>query len=313
MQITRNHSFDAARGLAMLIIISWHTLGVHNMITDPWVMPIFFFIVGYFWKENIQFKPFVTHKLNKLIKPLIYFSIPSFFILLTKVIISQDYHPLIKLLSPYDSIIVGGWFIPCIIMSYICYWIVDFIIKNKNEFRWIIVIVFSTIGYMLDEIHIGHHRIILPFYTNTALFVMIFIELGRNFKSIQTRYFTTCLYSIKTLIISTILFIISLVLFNSKPLDFIWSDYQGAYWIVIVLEATLSIITLLSLFSFFKRISLLEYFGRQSLGILLLHGYIIDILILIGFEHNIYLYIVTIILTYWGVKLIQYFIPKILP
>ena len=53
--------------------------------------------------------------------------------------------------------------------------------------------------------------------------------------------------------------------------------------------------------------------GRQSLGILLLHGYVIDLLLLIGVERNICLYLLTVVITLLGVKLIELTIPKILP
>ena len=55
----RDNSFDSVRGLAMLTIMSWHSLGIHCALTAPWVMPVFFFIAGFFWKSDIPLRDFL--------------------------------------------------------------------------------------------------------------------------------------------------------------------------------------------------------------------------------------------------------------
>lgn len=40
----RYDNIDVARGLAMLVIIQWHVVGMHTTWTDGWVMPIFFIL-----------------------------------------------------------------------------------------------------------------------------------------------------------------------------------------------------------------------------------------------------------------------------
>lgn len=35
----RYDNIDVARGLAMLVIIQWHVVGMHTTWTDGWVMP----------------------------------------------------------------------------------------------------------------------------------------------------------------------------------------------------------------------------------------------------------------------------------
>ena len=298
----------------MLVIILWHVLGYHSVLTDPWVMPIFFFIAGYFWKPNVSFRGFWGHKLKKLILPLACFSIPAFILLCFKIWHTHDWHPVIKLLSPYDSIICGGWFIPCMLMAYLSYWVADRMFEDE-KYRWLIVICFSIIGYTLDNLCIKGHKVVLPFYINTALFVMVFMEVGRLVRLLENRYQVNLFSLLKFRISSVVLFFIALYLLGSKPLDLIWSDYQGAYWGVVVLEGILGICALLSLLSVVKNYPPppFAYIGRQSLGMLLLHGYVIDLLVVGGVERNICLYLLTVVITLLGVKLIELTIPKILP
>ena len=51
----RFDNIDIARGFAMLVIIEWHTIGIHTSWTDGWVMPIFFIIMGIFYKQEESF------------------------------------------------------------------------------------------------------------------------------------------------------------------------------------------------------------------------------------------------------------------
>ena len=51
----RYDNIDVARGLAMLVIIQWHVVGMHTTWTDGWVMPIFFIIMGVFYKQESSF------------------------------------------------------------------------------------------------------------------------------------------------------------------------------------------------------------------------------------------------------------------
>lgn len=48
----RYDNIDVARGLAMLVIIQWHVVGMHTTWTDGWVMPIFFIIMGVFYLNS---------------------------------------------------------------------------------------------------------------------------------------------------------------------------------------------------------------------------------------------------------------------
>lgn len=67
----RYDNIDVARGLAMLVIIQWHVVGMHTTWTDGWVMPIFFIIMGVFYKQESSFKVMAIKKLNTIVMKII--------------------------------------------------------------------------------------------------------------------------------------------------------------------------------------------------------------------------------------------------
>lgn len=238
----RNNSLDVVRGLAMLVIISWHVLGIHSVLTDPWVMPVFFFIAGFFWKTGVQFDEFVVHKVRKLIKTLIYFSIPAFVIISVSACVQQDWHSFVKILSPYDSIVIGGWFIPCMLVTYLFYWMLDRFLPNVRC-RVVMTVILSAFGYMLDEIQVWGHSAVLPFYANSALFVMVFVEMGRDFKILLRNYAGSMPAWMG--VMSIAFYALAIYMLGSKPLDLIWCNYQNAYWGVVVMESLCGVLSVL--------------------------------------------------------------------
>ena len=71
----RYDNIDVARGLAMLVIIQWHVVGMHTTWTDGWVMPqSSFIIMGVFYKQESSFKVMAIKKLNTIVIPIGFFS-----------------------------------------------------------------------------------------------------------------------------------------------------------------------------------------------------------------------------------------------
>lgn len=308
----RDNSFDVVRGLAMLVIISWHVLGVHCVLTDPWVMPVFFFIAGYFWETGVPFKGFVMHKVRKLLKPLIYFSIPAFVTICISACTLQDWRPFIRVLSPYDSMVVGGWFIPCMLVTYLFYWMLD---RFSASIKWrvFMAVVLSVFGYMLDEVRVLGHSAVLPFYANSALFVMVFVEMGRDFRFLLRNHAGSMPAWIG--ISSIIFYVLIIYTLGSKPLDMIWCNYQNAYWGVVVMESLCGVLSVLWLCKIAppRFSSPIAYVGRQSLGFLLSHGYVIMILSFFVYNNQWLLYAMTVAVTCFFVKLIDKYVPSVLP
>lgn len=52
----RFDNIDIARGLAMLVVIEWHTLGEHGPFTDGWAMPVFSLLWGCFTSNLLRLR-----------------------------------------------------------------------------------------------------------------------------------------------------------------------------------------------------------------------------------------------------------------
>lgn len=51
---------DLARGIAILFVVEWHTLNIHLLWTDEWIMPVFFLIMGMFFCQSSDRKSLVV-------------------------------------------------------------------------------------------------------------------------------------------------------------------------------------------------------------------------------------------------------------
>lgn len=178
MEKKRLYFVDEARGLAMLVVVSWHILGIHSSWTDSWVMPVFFFIMGLFYKQESSLKHVTIKKINTLLIPLVFFSIPALGMSLV-----QDgcLETLKTIANPYRNINGSSWFLVCMSFCYIVYWTINKITNNGKQSILLSLIV-SLIGFYSSQMHLMGHRIVLPFYISTALTMMFIIEMGRGSK-----------------------------------------------------------------------------------------------------------------------------------
>lgn len=192
MDKKRIYYIDEARGLAMLVIVSWHILGIHSSWTDGWVMPVFFFIMGMFYRQDASLKKIVFKKLNTLVVPMLFCSLPALAVSLWN---HGGIATLKKIANPYECINPCSWFLVCMFFCYVVYWAINRMAKDKKQ-RFLFALVVSLIGFYSSQMHIFEHRIVLPFFISTALSVMIFIETGMLVKGkLLTSWGVRCLSS----------------------------------------------------------------------------------------------------------------------
>lgn len=60
------------------MVINWHIINIKDCWTIAWVMPIFFFIMGFFYKYEPSFRNLIIKKFKTLLIPMILWSIPMF-------------------------------------------------------------------------------------------------------------------------------------------------------------------------------------------------------------------------------------------
>lgn len=159
----------------MLVVVSWHILGIHSTWTDSWVMPIFFFIMGLFYKQDASIRHMIIKKVNTLLVPLVFCSIPA---LILSFVQTGGMNTLKTLANPYANINGCSWFLMCMFFCYVIYWAINEITKSDKQ-RICLSLIVSVIGFYSSQCHIMGHRIVLPFFISTALTMMFIIETGR--------------------------------------------------------------------------------------------------------------------------------------
>ena len=294
---------DEARGLAMLVVMSWHIIGVHSHWTDSWTMPIFFFVMGLFYKQELSVRKLMVKKLNTLIVPLIFCSIPA-------LVISLYNHGWIntlkEIVNPYGCINPCSWFLVCIFFCYVIYWGINKIANSINQ-RIFCSLIVSLIGFYSSQFHIMGHRIVFPLFISTAMTMIFMIESGRLMKNmIVDKNWGGSLWMQALLII---LFVLLTLIFTPAPQNMIWSEYGTKnYVLYFALSFTGSTLILLLCYKMEYILKCISVFGRLSLLLLILHSYVH--MILDTLVENVYSnYILTSILT----LVIAYIIDKYMP
>ena len=171
----RYDSFDIMRGLAMMVIMWWHTMNTHSAWTDGWVMPSFFIVMGIFYRQVPTFVVLLKKKCKSILIPYFVFSIPA----LVMSFVRDGYATTFKILmNPYKCINGFAWFLVCIFLCYVIYWSLHRLFVGKEKLRVVISILISFFFFYLSQCYIIGHRIVLPFFLTTSLECLAFIEIG---------------------------------------------------------------------------------------------------------------------------------------
>ncbi len=172
----RNQSIDNVRGLAMLVIISWHVVNIHSPWTDMWTMPIFFVVMGIFFKP-VDWHTLVFKKTRTLVVPWLFFSIPDFLMRLVYRGTSSVFKVVV---NPYEYIHAGSWFVACTLWIYVIAYCLHQI-KNAH-LRFAVTWVMIVGGFILSNTHVFGHRTVLPLNLHSAICMFVFFEVGRLLK-----------------------------------------------------------------------------------------------------------------------------------
>ena len=175
MSNVRLDYIDIARGLAMLFVVWWHTMNSHTAWSDGWVMPLFFIIMGVFYRQQESLKVLLVKKVNTLLLPLIVCSVPAVIISLCRNGISET---IAVICNPYKNVNGVSWFLVCMFECYVLYWLVNKIVGTNATARLALCVALSLLGFYTSRMHVMGHRLVLPFYLSTAFTGLGFIGLG---------------------------------------------------------------------------------------------------------------------------------------
>lgn len=293
--------FDIAKGLSIILM----TVGRYDFediypylkefqnVTVFFRMPDFFFASGYLFSNRLNFKPFLYHKIDGLIKPLI-----SFVISLTLLNIIFDsivsdgvnFNQVFEHLKSmgrsfyrgrFDEINVSFWFIGALFLGQVT--LKGFLeIKKLNKpLNYILLMVFFLALYYLNTITIRFY------WTEYIPISFTYLLLGYSFRQISTRYLdgTSFFYS-KKMIVFPILFFISVFILNHWNIEKNFSlgarEYNYHY---LLLVSLLGVFTVLYLCRYLEKVPILNsfliYCSKASFFILAYHIFIKDVYVVL--------------------------------
>lgn len=324
MKNSRIEFIDLSKGICMILVVWTHTVSQFtitdvivretNSIITSFYMPLFFIISGMFSKSNLSLKSFLFNKINTVFFPFLCFYVLSF---VTVVFVSEILH--IKLNNEFSfynifaifeskSFSNGAlWFLSALFFSSIFFYLISVGTKKNEVLRIIAILLLSCLGFYWHQLFPFRP----PFYIDTALTALLFLYLGEQLIK-YLKLFNTHKYSKQLTLLFSLLLIILLKDFGAAMVSNAYSTNIILFYIV-GLTGTLFII---SLSSFFKKVSILEHIGKYSIIVLCTHYFLITPLKLIFrvFIHNqIYLSILIFLSIILLMFPIIYLFKKYLP
>lgn len=283
----RVHWIDITRGIAIIAIVLGHVFTSGNLwrYVFSFHVPIFFFISGYCFSYKKDMNLFLKEKTDKIVIPYLVFSslsICAFF--LASLVLPQIKEILDCNLGKNLRCMFYGtskpaimkynqplWFLPC----YFCVSIIAYIVERIGgwtKHRNIIRIVAVVIGILTGIFFKHHENISLPWHLETAFSMLVWFEFGNLTRECDLlRLFSSS--KLKTLFLAAFCLILGIVfeLLNVRTVG-VRNEHYGIIWIYYLSAA--STIIGICLISVLKRESrIVEYLGRNTLIILVLHKF----------------------------------------
>ena len=284
----RINYIDIARGFAIIFIVlghacsySEHIDSIHKLV-NSFHVALFFILSGYIFKikENQNFIQFFKNKFFRIMVP--YF-IWSFLFLIPYMLLEGNVASNLDKSTAFDikkSIIgifygIGKdnllkqnsplWFLPALFsMNIIYYFIIKLQIKNKL----LMLIPLTIIAY----ISVYYLKINLPLGLNTVLNLGLFFYIGFLLKEYNVLNKDNILFKWYTIIFLIIIGLISCFL-NKETVSHMHYKY-GYFTLTILSTLTFSFITIY-ISMLINKNKVLEYIGKNTLGILIFHKLII--------------------------------------
>jgi fucose 4-O-acetylase-like acetyltransferase len=172
---------DILKGIGIVTVVLGHALPSLSTYMYWFHMPLFFFISGYLYKRKDQF---VENKARSLLIPYFFFWV---FITLIRAwhygLPSQK-----RIIMDVSDLIFGGerlggfyavfWFVTCLLLTAITFYILDKFIK-KDSILFLVISLFYFVSYMFSELY---QSIEVPWSASVVLFSIVFFYLGNIYR-----------------------------------------------------------------------------------------------------------------------------------
>ena len=271
--LKRNESIDLMKGVGILLVVLGHTnipTDLHDYIYS-FHIPFFVFIAGIFSKYT-SFRGFVISKAKRLLLPFMFYSLLSWLIYMVVVCIwepafvAEQLKKLIYILVGTGQNGVYGhgnmalWFLPFLFVIFGLHWFVG----RLRRLRWTFVFLIAGSGILMSR-----YNVKLPANIDVAFILYPFFYLG-------TYYLTLTAYLARLSKLSIILLMSGGIILhyvgfaNNGPVDTA-SAVLGHHVLLFYLIAFCGILYLSLLCFYIDKIEIINYLGRNSMIILVLH------------------------------------------
>lgn len=290
---------DIARGMAVIYFMWCHAVNIHVHWIDTWAMPVFFVVMGMFYKPTATWREMIVKKVNTILVPFFLLSIPSY-IQFALTLPFREF--VVKLINPFACVHAVGWFLICIFWCYIIYYGINRLTRNKKVLTGILCVALSVISYYASTQQIMGHRILLPFFISTSLTVLPFICIGDFLRALLKQE-----QNVATNLIIASLFTIcawGVEILNFRGAEYIVNWYYGQDWFVVIPLSLIGTASILYICKFMPRF--LSFTGEHSLLLLMVHPYVLRILRLFDVSN---VFVITLIVTLVLTMLIAKYLP----
>lgn len=263
----RDNSIDIVKGIAIILVLYGHVLLKIEGNGSSWVldfiysfhMPIFFIISGIFENPNNTIRNFIIKRIKNIIYPYFVFSIISIVISFIKFKIGiEGIESVIEKTMSFISFNGFGvlWFLPTLFFGELLFITIRKSLKHYSTLLSFVLFIFCY--YLHDNFDI------IPDLFFRPIIALFYINIGYEFRRIRG-----CRVKTPWKLLFTIVIILNFYL--SKNLGF--SDVHFIIINNLLFFIYLSISTSLMLLYICRGIScrLLQYFGQNSLSIMLTH------------------------------------------
>lgn len=262
---------DVARGLAVIYFIWCHSVNIHIAWIDTWAMPVFFVVMGMFFKPTDTWRELIIKKVNTILVPFFLLSIPSYI----QYAITLPFREFVmKLLNPFSCVHGVGWFLICFFWCYIIYYGLGKMTRNNSALIIIFCLFLSFTSFYASTISVMGYRIKLPFFISTSLTMLPFICIGDKLRGVLKKQFS----KYKEALIAVLFLTTSMggaILLNFKSPEYIANWYYGQSWLILVPLLLIGTSSILFICRFLP--SFMSFSGEHSLLLLMVHPYILRI------------------------------------
>lgn len=317
MEKERIHYIDVAKGLAILIVVLGHcaatAIGSHSRLfytIYSFHMPFWFFLSGMLYSTK-TWQVFFSGKVKSLLLPYLFFFLIN---VISFQVLNQLGYP-----QFHNYVKFGGlWFLLALFYVVISYFVLDTYcfrkLKGINR-----KVVLTILAFCFLIVGVGGGKDLPISALSTAMVCFFFFHLGvlvREFKgnlNYQTKRDRTIVLGLSLILIFILAYTAPI---NPVPVDVNYGRYGNK--VLFLVQALLGILGFLLLAAALKKNNIIEYLGRNSLLILVIHiplwrlfDALFSIVGLLGYVRLLCVFICVSILTLLVLIPINKFIPEL--